>query len=458
MAYIMQIGCRKDNNGMKKRKLLSFILAGCLFFTGCSGGGEEEPETTTDEYTYVTVTDDEGNPVTDSDGSVVTSIVPKEPKEVELVVGFIYPGSVYKDPDKPELGSDDASTEYFEDARQEIKRVLGAKTCYVENVLVGQVEAATAALVQHGCNVIVGASMKYASAIREEATANSKVHFISFGGGAGPGNLSVFQGETYLGSFVCGLAAAYNSDSNILGVVADPAVLSVHSLINGYIEGAKNLIKDDTDVRVNWANGSHDDETKEAIDNLVSQGCDVIFTATYSNFAIEYCELLGVKVIGMSYRTPELAPDNYIMGTFCNLRLFLIDALRSIRYTSAIVGIYEGGVKEGAVRVVAVSEKAKEGTKEITDALYKLCSEGNAVIFEGEMKDSDGNIVIKKGETLDASKIRGIEWLEESVKNQNNYCQPILNPSESDLIIHSDYSNASSEEGTDTAEPEVTEG
>lgn len=416
--------------------------------TGCSGGSDEDPETTTDGKTYVTVTDDEGNPVTDADGSVVTSVIPAEPEELELRVGFIYPGKISDD-------EADAAAEYFEDARAEIERVLSAKTCYIEGVLVSQFEAATAALVQDGCNVIVSTSNIYANVIHEEAAANPKIQFVSFGGTKPLANLACFQGETYKGSFVCGLAAAYNSDSNILGVVADPAVLSIHNLIDGYIEGAKNLTDFDTDVRVNWAWGNRDSETKEAIDNLVSQGCDVIFAATYSKFAIQYCELLGVKVIGLSYNTPELAPNCYLTGTFCNVRLFLIDTLRAFRYGTDRVNLYLGGIKEGAVRVVSVSENAKEGTKDIFDALYKLCAESNAVIFKGELKDLKGNIVVEKGVTLDENMIMGIDWLEESVTSELNYCQPTLNPVESDLTIHQSNNQADpQDEGTETTAEE----
>ena len=430
-------------NKMRKHKFLSLLLAGCLFLTGCSGD-TEEAETTTDNNTYVTVTDDEGNPVTDADGEAVTSIVPEVPEEMELKVGFVYAGKA----------GEDAVSEYFEDARGEIERVLGAKTCYIEDVLVSQFEAATAALVEHGCNVIVSTSNKFANAVHDEATANPKVQFVSFGGTNALANLACFQGETYKGAFVCGLAAAYNSDSNILGVVADPAVLSVHNMINGYIEGAKNLTNDDTDVRVNWAWGNRDSETQAAIDNLVEQGCDVIFAATYSTFAIKYCELLGVKVIGLSFATPELAPKNYITGTFCNVRLFLIDTLRALRYDTDRVNLYQGGIKEGAVRVVAVNENAKEGTKDICDALYNLCSSGDAVIFKGEIKDNNGNIVVKKGESLSDSDVLDIGWLEESVTSESNYCQPTLNPAESALIINERPARDSDDSGAQTSSAE----
>ncbi len=410
---------------MKKNRLLSFLLAGCLLFTGCSGEGDEA-ETTTDSKKYVTVTDENGAAVTDEKGEPVTSVVGEEPKELELNIGFIYSGSA----------EGNASSEIFEAARGEAERVLSAKTYYIENVLVSQFEQATAALVENGCNVIVSTDARFANAVYDEAQANKKVQFVSFGGTKALGNLACFQGEMYKTSYVCGLAAAYNSDSNILGVVADPSVLSVYSVIDGFALGAKELTKDRTDVRVNWAWGNKDSETKEAVDNLISQGCDVIFAATYSRYAVEYCELKGVKVIGMAYNMPELAPEQYITGCFSNLNIFLLDVLRSFRYDTDPVGVYRGGIKEGAVRVVEVSEKAKEGTKDITDKLYEVCLENKALVFSGEIKDSNGEIRVAKGKTLDQEQICSINWLESSVKVENYYTQPNTQPVASDLVIH----------------------
>ncbi len=410
---------------MKKNRLLSFLLAGCLLFTGCSGEGDEA-ETTTDSKKYVTVTDENGAAVTDEKGEPVTSVVGEEPKELELNIGFIYSGSA----------EGNASSEIFEAARGEAERVLSAKTYYIENVLVSQFEQATAALVENGCNVIVSTDARFANAVYDEAQANKKVQFVSFGGTKALGNLACFQGEMYKTSYVCGLAAAYNSDSNILGVVADPSVLSVYSVIDGFALGAKELTKDRTDVRVNWAWGNKDSETKEAVDNLISQGCDVIFAATYSRYAVEYCELKGVKVIGMAYNMPELAPEQYITGCFSNLNIFLLDVLRSFRYDTDPVGVYRGGIKEGAVRVVEVSEKAREGTKDITDKLYEVCLENKALVFSGEIKDSNGEIRVAKGKTLDQEQICSINWLESSVKVENYYTQPNTQPVASDLVIH----------------------
>lgn len=433
---------------MKKIKFFAPMVA--LFITisslgGCSGDEGEGEETTAAE-SYVEVTDEDGSAVTDEEGNPVTSIIGAQPEEMELHVGFIYSGKA----------GDDAVSEVFETARIQAERVLNAKTYYVENVLVAQFADATAALVQSGCNVIVSTDARFANAVYQEASANGKVHFISFGGTKKLANLMCFQGEMYKTAYVCGMAAAFNSDSNILGVVADPSALSVYNVVDAYILGAKEITDEDTDVRLNWAWGSSDEETKSAIDDLVSQGCDVIFTATYSKYAVSYCESIGVKVIGISYNVPELAPTNYLTGSFYNVMTFLVDALRAVRYDTFNSQTYFGGINEGAVRLVSFGEKCKDGTDEICGALYQLCADGKAAIFSGEIKDSYGNIRVEKGAVLDDEEILEISWLEKSVTSEKNFCTPISDPVYSELeVIKSStsvFEEVTSEETTEGPE------
>ncbi len=415
-----------------KKRFLSLFLAGCMIITGtgCAGDGDaENSEATTANTDYVTVTDENGEAVTDDSGQVVTSSLTELPPELELKVGFIYSGTA---------GGDSAS-EVFESARAEIERSLnGAKTCYVENVLISQFADATAELVNAGCNVVVSTSNRFANVIYEEAEANNKVYFISFGGERTRSNLAVFQGEMYKGSYVCGLAAAFNSDSNILGIVADPSVMSVYNIVDGYIQGTKELNdKTHPDVRLNWAWGYSDEENKQAIDDLVSQGCDVIFTATYSKFAVQYCEELGVKVIGLAHNMPELAPNTYLSGCYYYLSIFLIDQLRNVRYAMGKVpSVYMGGVREKAVRVIDFSETCREGTVEICDVLYQLAFEEKTLIFTGEVKDTDGVVKIEKGATLNADEIIGIDWIADNVSVEKNFCSPQLDPVGSNLIVY----------------------
>ena len=409
---------------MKKHRLLSLILAGCIFLTGCNGDGDGDTETTTEPY--VEVTDADGNPVTDDEGNIVTSIISLIPNEKELNVGFIYPGTA----------GGDAVSKIFETARVQAERVLNANTFYIENVLVRQFEDATAQLVSNGCNVIIAASSRYANAVFDEAKANSKVYFISVGGTKTSYNLACFQGEMYKTAYICGMAGAYNSNSNILGIVADPSILSCCNIVDAYTLGAEELTEGDTDVRLNYAWGGNDEENRKAIDDLIEQGCDVIFTASYSTFAVEYCELRGVKVIGMCYNMPELAPENYLTGCFYNVSVFIIDMLRTVRYDNSGSVTYLGGINEGAVRLVDFNENCKPGTEEVCGALYQLCADGRAKIFNGEIRDNNGNVKVEKGAVLSEAEILTIDWLEEYITVSNDFCAPVVEPIESDLAIH----------------------
>ena len=411
------------------RKLIALFTGCVMMLTGCNGGDGAEEETTTDNdgFSYVAVTDEEGNEVTDDEGNVVTTqVIEKVEQEKELNVGFIYGGEI----------EGDVMAETMETARLQAEKTLGANTYYIENVLVSQFADACAKLIEEkDCNVIVACSPKFANSVKTEADANKSVYYISIGGESAAGNLATFQGQMYQSAYVCGMVGAFNSNTNRLGILADITVLGCYSTVNGYIQGAKELTELDTDVRLNWAWSTKDDEVKAAIDDLVSQGCDVIFTCSYSEYAIEYCEKIGVKVIGMSYRTPELAPTQYLTGCYYNFSTYLVDMLRDVRYGTASANIYREGLAAGAVRVVDLNENCKEGTDKIASAMYQLVTENKAAIFAGEIKDKNGTVRVEKGTILTHDEIWRIEWLDGCVNAAGDFTKPVTNPVAGDLTI-----------------------
>lgn len=416
---------------MKKRykKYLALFMGAVMLLSGCSSTDGEDVTTTEDNdgISYVTVTDDEGNTVTDDEGNAVTSqVIEAFPEEKELNVGFIYGGET----------EGDNMAESIEIARLQAEKTLGANTYYIENVLVSQFGEACAKLIdEKNCNVIVACSPKFANSIKAEAQANGSVYYISVGGASAASNLATFQGAMYQSAYVSGMIAAYNSGANRLGVLADISVLGCYSTINGFIQGAKELTELDTDVRLSWAWSSRNDEVEAAIDDLAEQGCDVIFTCSYSDYAATYCEKLGIKVVGMSYRTPELAPENYLTGCYYNFSTYLVDMLRGVRYGTASANIYKEGLGAGAVRLVDLGPSCKEGTEKIANAMYQLVTENKAAIFSGEIKDNTDKVRVEKGTILTHDEIWLIEWLDESVKAAHDFTKPVTDPVRSDLTI-----------------------
>lgn len=383
-----------------------------MIFTlsACSSGDESSQTTTVDP----SVTQD---PAT-------TTVDLTAPLDVK--VGFVYNDKV----------ENSTISSVFEAARKEIGSALGVETCYIEGVLVADFIQAVDKLEQDGCNIIVAASHKYMNSVKSLSRTSSETKFVCFGGNATLSNMTTFDPKLYQPVHVAGTVAAYNTDSNILGVVADPNMYSVCAIIDAYALGAKNILGTETDIRLNTAASSSQAQTKKAIDDLVSQGCDVIMMYQSTTYGITYCESIGVKVIGFASNMPELAPKTYLTGFFYNLNTYLTDIVSKIRFRSFTSELFQDGLKSGAIKLTSLSSNVKGGTANISDALYKLVeSEGTGGIFQGELKDNTNTIKVQKGSYLIHSLITTVNWIEKSVTSVNDFTEPITEGG----IVSSDF-------------------
>ncbi len=381
----------------------------------------------------IAVTDEEGNPVTDENGEQVYEYeeLPEEEKTV-YKVGFVYSGYV----------ADGATNGAFEVARAQIGRSLGLETCYVENVLVSQFPEAVSTLKDDGCNIIVSCSPKYASSAFRENKNSTDTYFISFGVAETGAHLDSFGGELYQTANVCGLAAAHNTKSNTIGVIADPGEYNVYGVIDGFALGVAELMSAKADIRVNWAWSNSKSEIEEAVDDLIAQGCDVIMSYMETDYPVRYCANKNVKVIANCYNMPEIAPDNYISGYFFNFSTHLVDVIRSIVNDNFNPDGYSGDVASGMVRLVNFNENSEKGTGDICKTLYDYIKAGNAKVFTGEIKDTDGQVMVEKGQSMTFENIQKINWLVQSVRKTGSFTEITDNPVGSDFSIHSEFADS----------------
>ncbi len=430
------------------------ITAACvLTFSGCSG---DEPEEEVPMKT-VAVTDEEGNPVTDDKGEPVMTEVPLEtvavtdeegnpvtdengeqifeyealPEEEKIIykVGFVYSGFV----------SDGATNGAFEVARAQIERSLGLETCYVENVLVSEFPEAVNTLKDDGCNIIVSCSPKYANSAFRENKTSTDTYFISFGDAGTGAHLTSFGGELYQTANVCGLAAAHNTKTNVIGVVADPGEYNAYGVIDGFALGVAEIMSAKADLRVNWAWSNSKSEIEAAVDDLIAQGCDIIMSYMETDYPVRYCADKNVKVIANCYNMPEIAPDNYISGYFFNFSTHLVDVIRSIVNDNFNPEVYSGNVASGMVRLVNFGLSSEKGTEDICNKLYEYIKAGNAKVFTGEIKDTDGSVMVEKGQSMTFDNIQKINWLVQSVRKAGTFTEITDNPVGSDFSIHRDF-------------------
>ena len=452
----------------KIRNTAAVILAAAcmLAFSGCNNEEEEpvptkmvevtnldgevvtddkgEPVMTEVPLETIAMTDEEGNPLTDESGNQLFEYesLPEEPKTV-WKVGFIYSGFV----------DDGATNGSFEVARAQIERSLGLETCYIENCLVADFPNAVNTLHDEGCNIIVACSPKFGNSAAKEARSSADTYYIAFGGDSQAGTISSFGGELYQTASVCGLAAAHNTKTNVIGVVADPGEYNVYGVVNAFVLGASEIWSAHTDVRLNWAWSNSKSEIEAAVDDLVSQNCDIIMSYMESDYPVRYAASKGVRVIGNSYEIPEIAPDSYITGYFFNFSTFLVDEIRSIVNDSFSPKMYEGDVASGMARLVTFGSNLENGTEDICKTLYDYIKEGKAETFMGEIKNVDGKIMVEKGQTMSFDNILKINWLVQGIRKIGAFTEVNDNPIGSDMIIHYDFKKESL---TNTAKPAET--
>ena len=408
---------------MKKfLKGISVFMAFALLAVsgGCDGNPEET--TVTEDPALTAVTDEEGNPVTDEEGNMIAA----EPEE-EIVykVGFIYNGPV----------SNGSTAAIFESSRDQLEKSLAVETCYLENVLVSEIPSAVHTLQDNGCNIIVSCSSRFANSIQKEASASPDTYYISFGGQTSGSNISCFGGELYQTANVCGIAAAYNTDSNVLGVIADPSSYNVFGVVNAYVLGAKEIWGAQTDVRLNWVWSDDEERIEAAVDDLVSQGSDIIMCYTENDYAAEYCEKIGVRVIANSCNLPEIAPTQYLTGFFFNASTFIVDTVRSIKAENFVSTVHTGGIAAGTARLVDFSENCKDGTDTISSKLYDYVKTGQAHVFTGEIKNRDYKVIVEKGQQLNFKSICEIDWLVLGINKAGDFTTVTQNPVPSDMVI-----------------------
>lgn len=338
---------------------------------------------------------------------------------------FIYSGSV-SDGRNPMIES-------FELARINLERVLGIETVYIENVLVQQFPDAVDAAIADGANLIISACSRFSSAAVLAAKSNINTRFVSFGGSDQSYNLASVQPLLFQPAFINGFTAAFNTNTNKIGIVADVNMYNAYGIINAFALGVRELPHSKIDIYLNWARSGNLSNTSDAINDLIEQGCDIIFVYQADNYAVKRLNDLGVKTIGFAYNLPELAPDTYLTGFFLNLNTYFIEKARGIMYNSFRGDLTRGGLSHQRARLIMLNDElVYEGTRVLTDAMIDFVSEDMAPVFSGEIRDTDDYVRVRKGEYMLTDQIFRIDWLMNTIVRERNFSTQLT---EADLIF-----------------------
>lgn len=285
----------------------------------------------------------------------------------------------------------------------------------IENVAEEKVAVKNAydALVAEGVNIIIGGSAGYATFLSELASNNKDVIVAQQGDQVK--NLIGYQIRNYEGMFLAGYASALMSDNKKLGFAASMSEASVRAAINGYALGAK-YAEPDAQVQLVWANSWYDvDLETQSAKTLINQGIKYMGMEASSPAIPQTCEANNAFVVGYNVDMHDLAPKAVLFSYTWNFAPIFKDIITSVVNGTASSDkyYYEGG-ECSAITAFDDALVPKDIQAKVEQVKADIAS-GKINIFGGELKDNQGNILVKAGETMEDSKINTQEFLVENV-------------------------------------------
>ncbi len=371
----------------------ALVLCVTLCLTGC--GGETSDESS-------------------SDSSGI------EEETVPVKVGYIF----------HDKADDGGVTGQFNLQRQKAARRCDVETVYIEDVSVKDFESAVKALVSDGCTEIVSCSSTFTNALSSISGRYMNVKFINYGAASiGTANVFSFTETAYQGAYVAGIAAAYNSKTQKVGLVADPELLYTYATTNAAALGVRMVFANGT---LCVAGATENTEIKQAVDTLLDEGCDVIICYTESPYTADYCEQKGVKFIGnLDYSGSEDNYKNMLMYYYAKRDSLFVSQFKQLKMDTWQPDVYKGAMSNGIINISEAQPCADKRTQDIIDEIVPLLTSEKAMIFSGEIKDTLGNVRYMQTDTMTDAQIYAMDWYVLGVEPVGNFRKPHESPTNS---------------------------
>jgi basic membrane lipoprotein Med (substrate-binding protein (PBP1-ABC) superfamily) len=293
---------------------------------------------------------------------------------------------------------------------------------YVEGVAETGTDCANAAesLIADGCNVILGLSTGYKSAMEELAAAHPDIQFGQADGTSMNGNLVGFQIRSYEAMFLLGYLCAKMSPTDELGYSAGMPEASVIQGINAYALGAKYANENST-VRLVFCNSWYDPEAEaECANTLISLGITYMGINASSPAIPQACESAGVYCTGYHVDMQSYAPGAVLVSYMWNWTPIFEDMLTKYAKAGApIEEDYYWGAAEGCATISDFnSNLVPEDLQADVLAVQQQIVDGKLSVLAGEIKDNQGNVIVESGSVMSDDVNRRMDFLVDNVVGQ----------------------------------------
>lgn len=254
-----------------------------------------------------------------------------------------------------------------------------------------------------------------------------EVQFFHAGGlykeGTTPKNIGSYFGYIDEAQYIAGVVAALTSKTGKLGFIAAKPIPQVLRNVNGYTLGARSVKPDITTQVVFTGNWAEPIKEAEATNSMADQGIDVVTCHVDSpKVVMETAEKRGIFCTGYHANQVTLAPKGYLTGAewdWTNVYSQIAEAVHSGKtlMDGSIEHILRGGLKEGFCKLSDYGPAVSAETKQAADDAKAKFMDGSMVIYKGEIKDNQGNVVIAANEELKQQdpKLEEMNYLVEGV-------------------------------------------
>ena len=325
------------------------------------------------------------------------------PKAEPLKIAFAYVGPV-----------GDAGWTYAHDqGRKAVEAEFGdkVKTSYVENVPeAADAERVIRQMVSEGNKLIFGTTFGYMDPMMKVAADTKDVKFEHGTGFKTADNMRTYDSRTYEGAYLAGIVAGGMTKSNTLGVVGSIPIPEVIRNINSFTLGAQS-VNPKIKTKVVWI-GKWFDPPKEgeAAQSLINQGADVLFQNTDSTAVLQTAEKNKKMAFGWDSDMSSFAKEAHLGSAIINWGPYYKKAVKD-----ALDGTWKTtqewwGVKQGAIDLVAVSDKVPAEIKAKVDAARAGLKDASFHPWKGPIVGQDGKNVVEKDVTPDDKFMLGISF------------------------------------------------
>jgi simple sugar transport system substrate-binding protein len=237
--------------------------------------------------------------------------------------------------------------------------------------------------------------------------------------GKHPKNVGTYFGFIDEVEYLAGIAAGLTVKTGKLGFIAAKPIPQVLRNINSFTLGVLSVKPKATVQTVFTGDWFLPIKEAEAANSLADQGIELISShISTSKVVVETAERRGLLSTGYQFNLEKLAPKGFVTGAEWNWgSLYTRYAKQILEGKSLMAGtiprIVRGGLKDDFCKLSPYGPAVSEATKKAVEAAKAKLLAGTLQVYQGEIKDNKGNVVVPAGKSISTSDpvLDSMNWL-----------------------------------------------